>query len=57
MRLYLKGKNGNEDVVLENIKEWNEVIRDKKIYISYEDGRENETYSMIQYIAIQIDEI
>ena len=55
MRLYLEGKNGNEDVVLENVKEWNESVYDRKIYVSYENGRENETYSMIQYMALPED--
>lgn len=52
MRLYLEGKNGNKDIVLENVKEWSESIHDRKIYVSYEDDRENETYSMIQYMAV-----
>lgn len=56
MRLYLEGKNGNEDMVLENVREWNESVHDRKIYVSYEDGRENETYSMIQYMAVPLDE-
>ena len=30
MRLYLSGKNGNEDMVLENVKEWNESVHDRK---------------------------
>ena len=52
MRLFLEGKNGNKDMVLENVKEWNESVHDRKIYVSYEDGRENETYSMIRYMAV-----
>ena len=51
MRLFLECKNGNKDMVLENVKEWNESVHDRKIYVSYEDDRENETYSMIQYVA------
>lgn len=56
MRLYLEGKNGNEDMVLENVKEWNESVHDRKIYVSYEDSRKNETYSMIRYMAVELDE-
>ena len=55
MRLFLEGKNGNKDMVLENVKEWNESVHDRKIYVSYEDGRENETYSMIQHMAVPED--
>ena len=55
MRLFLEGKNGNKDIVLENVKEWNESVHDRKIYVSYEDGRENETYSMIQHMAVPED--
>ena len=55
MRLFLEGKNGNKDMVLENVKEWNESVHDRKIYVSYEDGRENETYSMIQHMAAPED--
>ena len=55
MRLFLEGKNGNKDMVLENVKEWNESVHDRKIYVSYEDGRENDTYSMIQYMAVRED--
>ena len=51
MRLYLSGKNGNKDMVLGNVKEYNESIHDRKIYVSYNDDRENESYSMIQYMA------
>ena len=56
MILFLEVKNGNEDVVLENVREWNESVHDRKIYVSYEDGKENETYSMIQYMAVELDE-
>ena len=42
MRLYLLGKNGNEDMVLENVKEWNESVHDRKIYVSYEDSKRKE---------------
>ena len=42
-------------MVLENVKEWNESVHDRKIYVSYEDGRENETYSMIRYMAVPED--
>lgn len=55
MRLLLEGKNGNKDMVLDNVKEWNESIHDRKISVSYEDGRENETYSMIQYMAVPMN--
>lgn len=55
MRLLLEGKNGNKDMILENVKEYNESVHDRKIYVSYEDGRENETYSMIQYMAVPED--
>ena len=55
MRLFLEGKNGNKDMVLENVKEWNESVHDRKIYVSYNDDRENESYSMIQYMAVPED--
>lgn len=51
MRLLLEGKIGNKDVILENVKDWNESVHDRKIYVSYNDDRDNETYSMIQYMA------
>ena len=51
MRLFLEGKNGNKDMILENVKEYNESVHDRKIYVSYNDDRENESYSMIQYLA------
>ena len=52
MRLLLEGKNGNKDIILENVKEYNESVHDRKIYVSYNDDRENESYSMIQYMAV-----
>ena len=52
MRLLLEGKNGNKDMTLENVKEYNECIHDRKIYVSYNDDRKNESYSMIQYMAV-----
>ena len=51
MRLLLEGKNGNKNMTLENVKEYNESVHDRKIYVSYNDDRENESYSMIQYMA------
>ena len=54
MRLLLEGKNGNKNMTLENVKEYNESVHDKKIYVSYNDDRENESYSMIQYMAVQL---
>lgn len=54
MRLLLEGKNGNEDITLENVKEYNESVHDRKIYVSYNDNR-NESYSMIQYMAVRIN--
>ena len=55
MRLLLEGKNGNKDIILENVKEYNESVHDRKIYVSYNDDRENESYSMIQYMAVQLN--
>ena len=55
MRLLLEGKNGNNDMTLENVKEYNECVHDRKIYVSYNDDRENESYSMIQYMAVPED--
>ena len=55
MRLLLEGKNGNKDMILENVKEYNESVHDKKIYVSYNDDRENESYSMIQYMAVPLN--
>ena len=55
MRLLLEGKNGNKDMTLENVKEYNECIHDRKIYVSYNDDRKNESYSMIQYMAVQLN--
>ena len=55
MRLLLEGKNGNKDMTLENVKESNECIHDRKIYVSYNDDRENESYSMIQYMAVPLN--
>lgn len=55
MRLLLEGKNGNKDVILENVKDWNESVHDRKIYVSYNNDRDNETYSMIQYMAVSLD--
>lgn len=55
MRLLLEGKNGNKDMILENVKEYNESVHDRKIYVSYEDGRENESYSMIQYMSMPLN--
>ena len=51
MKLLLEGKNGNKDMILEDVKEYNESVHDRKIYVSYNDDRENESYSMIQYMA------
>ena len=55
MRLLLEGKNGNKDMTLENVKEYNESVHDRKIYVSYNDNRENESYSMIQYMAVPLN--
>ena len=55
MRLLLEGKNGNKNTTLENVKEYNECVHDRKIYVSYNDDRENESYSMIQYMAVPED--
>ena len=55
MRLLLEGKNGNKDMVLENVKEYNESVHNRKIYVSYNDDRENESYSMIQYMAVPLN--
>ena len=55
MRLLLEGKNGNKDMILENIKEYNESVHNRKIYVSYNDDRENESYSMIQYMAVPLN--
>ena len=55
MRLLLEGKNGNKDMTLENVKEYNESVHDRKIYVSYNDDRENESYSMIQYMAAPLN--
>ena len=52
MRLLLEGKNGNKDVTLDNVKDWNESVHDRKIYVSYNDDKDNEAYSMIQYMAV-----
>ena len=54
MKLLLEGKNGNKDMTLENVKEYNECVHDRKIYVSYNDDRENESYSMIQYMAVPL---
>lgn len=55
MRLLLEGKNGNQNMTLENVKEYNECVHDRKIYVSYNDDRENESYSMIQYMAVPLN--
>ena len=55
MRLLLEGKNGNKDMTLENVKEYNESVHDRKIYVSYNDDRENESYSRIQYMAVPLN--
>ena len=55
MRLLLEGKNGNKDMILENVKKYNESVHDRKIYVSYNDDRENESYSMIQYMAVPLN--
>ena len=55
MKLLLEGKNGNKDMILENVKEYNESVHDRKIYVSYNDDRENESYSMIQYMAVALN--
>ena len=55
MRLLLEGKNGNNDMTLENVKEYNECVHDRKIYVSYNDDKENESYSMIQYMAVPLN--
>ena len=55
MKLLLEGKNGNKDMILENVKEYNECVHDRKIYVSYNDDRENESYSMIQYMAVPLN--
>ena len=39
MRLLLEGKNGNNDMTLENVKEYNECVHDRKICVSYNDDR------------------
>ena len=54
MRLLLEGKNENKNMTLENVKEYNESVHDKKIYVSYNDDRESESYSMIQYMAVPL---
>ena len=55
MRLLLEGKNGNKDMILEDVKEYNESVHDRKIYVSYNDDKDNESYSMIQYMAVPED--
>ena len=55
MRLLLEGKNGNKDMTLKNVKEYNECVHDKKIDVSYNEDRENESYSMIQYTEVQLN--
>ena len=55
MKLLLEGKNGNKDMILENVKEYNECVHDRTIYVSYNDDRENESYSMIQYMAVPLN--
>ena len=55
MRLLLEGKNGNNDITLKNVKEYNECVHDRKIYVSYNDDKENESYSMIQYMAVPLN--
>ena len=55
MKLLLEGKNGNKDMILENVKEYNECVHDRKIYVSYNDDKENESYSMIQYMAVPLN--
>ena len=55
MRLLLEWKNGNKDMILENVKEYNESVHDRKIYVSYNDDKENESYSMIQYMAVPLN--
>ena len=56
MRLLLEGKNENKNTILENVKEYNESVHDRKIYVSYNDDRENESYSMIQYMAVPLND-
>ena len=36
-------------------KEYNECVHDRKIYVSYNDDRDNELYSMIQYMAVPLN--
>ena len=55
MRLLLEGKRGIKDMTLENVKEYNESVHDRKIYVSYNDDRENESYSMMQYMAVSMN--
>ena len=55
MELLLEGKNGNENIVLKNVKNWRANVHDRKIYVSYNDDRENEAYSMVRYMAVPMN--
>ena len=55
MTILWEWKNGNNDITLKNVKEYNECVHDRKIYVSYNDDKENESYSMIQYMAVPLN--
>lgn len=56
-KLLLESRQGKEfNKVLKNVKGYEESFAERKIYVSYEDGRESEEYSMMQYMASPIIE-
>lgn len=42
--------------VLENVKGYEESFAERKIFVSYEDDRANESFSLIQYMAKEMTE-
>lgn len=57
MRLLLENRQDKFwNRVLENVKEYEESFAERKIYVSYEDDRANEEFSLIQYMAKEMSD-
>lgn len=57
MRLLLENRQDKYyNRVLENVKGYEESFAERKIFVSYEDDRADESFSLIQYMAKEISE-
>lgn len=52
MKLLLESRHGKEfNKILENVEGYSELPNERKIYISYKDGK-GEEFSMMQYMVV-----